>query len=286
MNRTAATHATHDEMLLARLYGGDVDEGERGRALDQMASCQECADAFADFGVIAAATAALPTPPRPRNFTLTEVDAARFGRRSNSWAILHLLARTKALGGSMVAAGLVGVALVGAISVFGPGGGGGVLDGLTAKAAPVNGAGAPGPAGGASSPALDQNSAGGMRLGAAPAATAAASVAGLQPVPQPSAASTGQPPQAASEVTSGPTSIPTALPLGSGAAAFGPGNGAQGGVTGGFSSVAPSTGSGGNSLPARGPDARDIALAAFAALTILGALTLAVPRLAARRARR
>jgi len=63
MDRTAATHATHDELLLARLYGGDVDEKERRRALDQIASCQDCANVFADLGSIAVATAALPTPP-------------------------------------------------------------------------------------------------------------------------------------------------------------------------------------------------------------------------------
>ena len=81
MHRTAPTHATHDELLLARLYGGDVDETERSRALDQMASCQDCADVFADLGAIAVATAALPTPPRPRDFTLTEADASA-GRSS------------------------------------------------------------------------------------------------------------------------------------------------------------------------------------------------------------
>ena len=122
MDRTAATHATHDELLLARLYGGDVDERERRRALDQIASCQDCANVFADLGSIAVATAALPTPPRPRDFTLTEADAARLGRRSVGWAIFDWLGRTKALGGSMVAAGLVGVVLVGAISVLGTGG--------------------------------------------------------------------------------------------------------------------------------------------------------------------
>ena len=34
MDRTAATHSKHDELLIVRLFGGDVDDRERERALD------------------------------------------------------------------------------------------------------------------------------------------------------------------------------------------------------------------------------------------------------------
>jgi hypothetical protein len=290
MDRTAATHASHDELLLARLYGGDVDGPERSRALDQMASCQECADLFADLGAIAAATAALPTPPRLRDFTLTEAEAARLGRRRIDWSVLGRLGRTRALGRSMMAAGLVGVVLVGAISVFAPGGGSGSGVGLTANGAPVSAGSAPGYEYGAPSPALDQNGSGRKSADGGTTSGTVASTA----APQASAAPTAQAPAASPAASSGallgPAAIPTAGPAGSGEAAFGPNAGGQGNVQGGPSSGPPSgptavpfTDSGVAAAPATGPDARDVTLAAFAGLLILGALLLVVPRLAARR---
>ena len=33
-SNSTTPHAAHDELLLARLYGGDVDERDRARALD------------------------------------------------------------------------------------------------------------------------------------------------------------------------------------------------------------------------------------------------------------
>ena len=282
MDRTAATHPTHDELLLARLYGGDVDEAERSRALDQMASCQDCADVFADLGAIAVATAALPTPPRPRDFTLTEADAARLGRRSIGWAIFDWLGRTKALGGSMVAAGLIGVVFVGAISVFAQSGGSATLDtGLTGNRAPVS---APGyVAYGSASPALDQSGAGrntlsGVAVTASPSSTVA---------PQAVVASPAQPhvPATSGDET-GKQAPSTAQPGSSGETAFGPSNGGQGAVSGGSSSPATNNSSGGGTLPASGPDSRGVAFAAFAGLLILGVLLLSVPRLVDRRVRR
>lgn len=269
MHQTAATHATHDELLLARLYGGDVDEGEKGRALDQMASCGECADFFADLGAIAAATAALPTAPRPRDFKLTEADAARLGRRSVVWSIFDRLGRTKALGGSLIAAGLVGVAFVGAISVFAPAGGGGGGTRLTAVAAPVSGASASG---------YELNGAG-QKNGAD---TAAATI-GSNAVPAASAAATGQPPQlAATAGDQGPAVVPTAQPAGSGETAFGPAADGQASLVAAPSAVPPTV-SVGDTLPGNGPGPREVALAAFAGIGILGVLLLTVPRLASRR---
>jgi hypothetical protein len=288
MDRTPATHATHDELLLARLYGGDVDERERRRALDQMAACQDCANVFADLGSIAVATAALPTPPRSRNFTLTEADAARLGRRSVGWAIFDWLGRTKALGGSMVAAGLVGVVLVGALSVFGQSGGSATLDGQTSVAAPLIG-GAPGyEANGSASPAPGKN--GADRNGLSGGTAAGAGLPGSTAAPPVAAASPAQPPApAASALDTGKLAFSTEQPGSSGAAAFGPSNPGQGGFSSGSSTVPAGAGSPHNSgpaSPAGGPDPRSVALVAFAGLLILGVLLLAVPRMAARRARR
>lgn len=280
MDRTAATHATHDEMLLARLYGGDVDERERRRALDQIASCQDCANVFVDLGSIAVATAALPTPPRPRDFTLTEADAARLGRRSIGGAIFDWLGRTKALGGSMVAAGLIGVVFVGVISVLGQGGGSATVEGQTSLAAPVTG-GAPGyVAYGSASPALDQNGASRNGLSGA----TAAAVPGATVAPQTVVASPAQPPApAASASDTGKLAL---QPISSGEAALGPSNEGQGSVPSAAVTVPSGAGSPHNSSPASpagGPDPRSIALVAFAGLLILGALLLAAPRMAARR---
>lgn len=114
-----AAHASHDELLIARLFGADVDEGERARAVDLIADCRECATLFADLGAIAAATAALPVPSRPRDFRLTEGDAARLGRGRRLWPAFFGPGLRRSLGGSLAALGLVGAILTGAVSLFG-----------------------------------------------------------------------------------------------------------------------------------------------------------------------
>jgi anti-sigma factor RsiW len=278
MHRTAPTHATHDELLLARLYGGDVDETERSRALDQMASCQDCADVFADLGAIAVATAALPTPPRPRDFTLTEADAARLQRRSIGGAIFDWLGRTKALGGAMVAAGLVGVVLVGAISVLGPGGGSAALDEQPVVDAPIAAGMSGSAAYDSASPALVQN--GASQNGVV---GAAATELGSPRAPQ---AASGGPSQPAGPATSGGApqklALSTEEPINSGEPILGPIAGGQGSYPGG-PSASPFPSSGVAATSAAGPDVWELALAGFAGLAILGVLLLTVPHLAARR---
>ena len=284
MDRTAATHANHDELLLARLYGGDVDERERRLALDQIASCRACANLFADLGSIAVATATLPTPPRPRDFTLTEADAARIGRRSVGWTVFDWLGRTKALGGSMVAAGLVGVVLVGALSVLGPG--------STASSESVTDNGVPVAepgyaADGSGPPAVSQ-------IGASPNEMSGASGAGVTAAtaaPQVAVASAAAPPvPAVSAAGTGKLALATEQPTALGEGALGPSHAGQGGVAAGSSTAPSRAGSpplaGGPTSPSGGPDPRSLALIAFAALATLGVLLLAIPRLAARRARR
>ncbi len=294
MPTTPATHATHDELLLARLYGGDVDERERGQALNQIASCRDCADLFADFGAIATATAALPVPPRPRDFKLTEADAARVGRRSAVWSIFDRLGRTRAFGGAMMTAGLVGVVFVGALSVFAPGGSASTADKpLTVVAAPVAGASSPGheqsgqknggdtaiattapnqvPVASAAPATAGATSASAATAAAAATAASAATAAATDQGPLP-AATTGD---------RGSAAVPTAQPAGSGQAAFGPAADGQGAY--GVPTAAPPVGSLGATLTDNGPDARQVAFAAFAGIGILGLLLLTMPRLASRR---
>ncbi len=118
IDRTPAAHAAHDELLVVRLYGGDVDAAERVRALEQIAECRDCSELFADLGAIADADVALQIPPRPRDFTLTEGDAARLRRpRLATWFGGGGLRRS--LGGSLAALGLVGLVLTGVASLTG-----------------------------------------------------------------------------------------------------------------------------------------------------------------------
>lgn len=125
-NRTG--HAGHDELLIARLFGGDVDEGERARAIDLMTDCRECATLFADLGAIAEATAAMPVPARARDFRLTEADAARLSRKRRRLPAIFGPGLRRSLGGSLAALGMVGVILTGAVTLFGGSAGSSLAD--------------------------------------------------------------------------------------------------------------------------------------------------------------
>jgi len=109
MDRTTATaHSGHDELLIARLFGGDVTEPERDRALDLMSGCSDCAALFADLGVIEEADVEMAIPARPREFTLTPADAARLHPRRRLPVFAGWGGPRRALGSSMAALGLVG----------------------------------------------------------------------------------------------------------------------------------------------------------------------------------
>ena len=49
MDLTTATHSKHDELLIVRLFGGDVDAPDRARALDLLDGCEDCAGLFAEL---------------------------------------------------------------------------------------------------------------------------------------------------------------------------------------------------------------------------------------------
>jgi anti-sigma factor RsiW len=117
------SHERHDPLLIARFYGGDVDERERERAVALVAACEECAALYADLEAIADATRLLPTPPRPRDFTITETDAARLTRRRGRTGLAARLGWPgvrRSLGGVLTAVGLVGVLAAGTASLLGP----------------------------------------------------------------------------------------------------------------------------------------------------------------------
>jgi hypothetical protein len=120
MDRTArATHSEHDELLIVRLYGHDVGERERARAQAQIAECNECGILLADLEAIARATAAMPVPSRPRDFRISPEDAARLSRKRRVWTAVFGAGLRRSLGGSLAALGLVGIVLMGTLSLFG-----------------------------------------------------------------------------------------------------------------------------------------------------------------------
>lgn len=80
---TAAVHASHNTMLVASLTDHSPAASEREAAEALIASCGLCAALHADLVALSAATRAMPTPARLRDYTLTTDDAARL--RPNGW---------------------------------------------------------------------------------------------------------------------------------------------------------------------------------------------------------
>jgi hypothetical protein len=119
MPNAAADHATHDELLIARLYGNDVDDRERARALELVAGCDECSALYADLGAIAEATTRLPAQSRPRDFALTDEDAARLRPRRRGRARFLAIPGRRSFGGALVALGFSGLVLTSALSMLG-----------------------------------------------------------------------------------------------------------------------------------------------------------------------
>ena len=117
---SANTHANHDETLIVRLYGGDVDAQERARVLDLLAECSDCAGLFADLGQIASATVALPIPARPRDFSLTPQDVARLRPAKRARGGASWLGLTRRLGGAFAALGVAGILVTGAATALVP----------------------------------------------------------------------------------------------------------------------------------------------------------------------
>ena len=247
-------HANHDESLVVRLYGNDVGPDERSLALDLVAGCEECAALFADLGEIASATVALPTPARPRDFTLTPADAARLrpaqpARGRSAWRGL-----TRQLGGALATLGLVGIIVAGASTAFAPAA---TSDNFALSSSPGN-----------------QDALQGVGAGA------------------PGLVSTGQPIAAAASASSDVTkaAVGSAAP----AASAAPSHNESASLAIGqpvSPSAAPAQGTGGQPLspaqPASGGavDTRLAVLIASAALLLVGLALLIGPRLRARRIR-
>jgi len=81
--QTTASHATHDPILVSSLVDHDLVAAERDAAEALVAACTLCATLHADLVALSAATRAMPTPARPRDYTLTPEAAA--GLRPSGW---------------------------------------------------------------------------------------------------------------------------------------------------------------------------------------------------------
>ena len=267
MDRTSpAAHSGHDEVLIARLYGGDVSEAERTRALALVSECPECESLLADFGAVAAATAALPVPPRPRDFSLTEADAARLRGKARGRRGALRLGLRRSLGGSLAALGIFGLLLTGTVSILG--GAASTTDGRFAlspeRAAAPAVAGAL-PSAGAAGSASNFGPA--SVATAAPAATFESGSVNLDQPTSPVAPATGvtsaAPPASVAWASSsaGSQDLAAASPAA-----------AQGAIDGGSGSAKSTEAAGAGSS---GVDARLVWLIGFAALLVVG-LALAI----------
>lgn len=83
MTYATSRHDTHDRLLIASLVDRSIADPERARAQEQVRACGACAELHAELVALSAATKALPTPLRRREFTLTPADAERL--RVRGW---------------------------------------------------------------------------------------------------------------------------------------------------------------------------------------------------------
>ena len=82
-SRSTSAHASHDTILVASLADHSLAASEREAADALVAACGLCAALNADLVALSAATRAMSTPTRPRDYTLTPDDAARL--RPTGW---------------------------------------------------------------------------------------------------------------------------------------------------------------------------------------------------------
>jgi hypothetical protein len=255
-------HANHDESLVVRLYGDDLGAPERSRALELVAGCEECTALFADLGQIAAATAALPTPARPRDFSLTPEDAARLRPQRQEQGRFQWRGLSRSLGGAFAALGLAGILLAGASTLLAPAAS---LDNLSFSVAPQDQAGLQGVA----------VAGGGAQSGQPNAAAASADTGSITANPGGAKAVAGSagpsaapslvlpPADSASLAIRAPASTPSAAQDGFGAQPLRPAQPASN----------------------ESVDARPVVLIGSAALLLAGLLLLVWPRLRRRRLR-
>ena len=165
----AAAAAEHAALIVA-FDAGDLAGREGDVAATLTSTCPGCASLVADVALLRAATAALPTRPRTRDYRLTDADAARL--RPSAWrSLLRWLAAPRSpvrpLAGGLAVLGIAGLLLTAT-----PGFLGGSATSLTTTGAPAV---APGAADGAAGAVAGSAVPGPVSGNAVPAPSAAPS---------------------------------------------------------------------------------------------------------------
>jgi len=190
-----ADHDRHDRLLIASLLDRSVDGGDRAQAESLIATCDDCATLHRDLLSLRDATKALPTPPRPRDFTISVEAAARL-RRTGWRRLVAAFGSTRDAFSRPLAIGLTTLGLAGLLVSAIPG----ILPGATGSsaAAPTLGQAAGGA--GVSSESLEGTK-------AAPNPSAAPSAAGpvAAALPAPSSAPSAPPEPAATSTEPAPS---------------------------------------------------------------------------------
>ncbi len=81
MTNLSSNHADHDLLLIAEFATGEASAEQGAAATAQAAACADCATLADDLRALSLATAELPRPARPRDFSLTPEMASRIRRR-------------------------------------------------------------------------------------------------------------------------------------------------------------------------------------------------------------
>jgi hypothetical protein len=205
--RATIPHAAHDQLLVASLADHSLPQSDRVAAEALIASCRDCADLHADIAGLRAATLAIPTPARPRDYTLTADDAARL--RSRGWRrLVSVFGTARDSFSRPLAAGLTTLGIAGLLVASLPSITGGIIAG-SGTLSTVGAAAAPGAA-------LDA-------AGTTPAA-ARATGSPLVPAAAPSTATSGGKSVDAGGAVTSP--VPVALPASSPIADYGSNQGA------------------------------------------------------------
>ena len=110
----AADHERHDVLLIAQYAAGDpLDAQQSSAARDLVAGCGACAELMADLRAVSAAVAQEPTPPRRRDFRLTDEQADQLGGN----ALTRMLRRLSLPGGAELQPAAAGVLAAGLVFV-------------------------------------------------------------------------------------------------------------------------------------------------------------------------
>jgi hypothetical protein len=113
-------HATHDTLLIASLLDRTPGGPDRDRAEALLAGCDDCAALHRDLVALQAATRSLPTPTRPRDFTLAPGDVARL-RPMGLRRFLALFGSSRDMFSRPLAVGLTTIGLAGLLVATVPG---------------------------------------------------------------------------------------------------------------------------------------------------------------------